>query len=176
MYASSTRLLLLLVFSNLLFGNAFHTLPPVDVYNGRNLTRKHLSKEHIIPKRHFLSKKDADDLLNLAPCDLHVNRMRSDYKLGYASPEMVDDVHCVRIYSQTQNFSGHLNRRTRTFYPSDDADVGILGRSIIELLGKYPYLYQNLPDIVDHPSTLSKWSRVYPSSPFEEARNRKMII
>lgn len=151
---------------------SLRSLPPIDAYSGRRLNNKHFSCEHVIPKRHFLSRAHANDLLNLVPCDRHINNLRSDYKYGHPHAEHIQHPSCKKIYNQHLDFCGFINTQSRTYYPPLDADLGMLGRSIKQLLFKYPYLYHNLLDIVDSPSTLAIWC-MYPVSDFEIARNQK---
>lgn len=134
-------------------------LPKIDIYTGLHLSRSRFSKEHIIPQRFFPHKKDADDLLNLAPADRFINSMRCDLRFGYQKEEHIP-------------YPFYIDRKKRTFFPSILADKGLISRSIIEMLHKYPYLYCYLNDIVDNTDTLWKWSNENPEpSTFEKARN-----
>ena len=148
-------------------------LPPIDVYTGLHLSKKHFSVEHIIPKRLFHERSHANDLINLAPCDRSTNHRRSDYRYGELDAD-VSNEHDL-LLSSRQEVAGFVNRRRRTFYPSTNADKGLISRSIIQLLHKYPYLYANLFDIVDHPNTLSKWSSQHPPSFYEEQRELYLL-
>lgn len=152
---------------------AFKSLPPIDVYTGTYLGKKHVSKEHVIPRRYFLSKEHANDILNIVPCDRYVNGMRSDFKFGFLYYDNIDDHHLMEVYNYQNELSGYVNKRTRTFYPGGDADFGLLGRSIVELLKKYPYLYRSLPEIVESPTVISIWC-TYPVSEFENLRKHHL--
>jgi len=163
----------LLIFTKFVWCLPLRTLPPIDVYTGNVLTKDYMSKEHIIPKRFFSCKNHADDLINLVPCDIHVNRIRSDYKYGISCMDSLQDPKIMEVYDNSHSISGYVNKRTRTFYPGKYTDYGILGRSIIELLRKYPYLYRNLLDIVESPIVLSIWC-TYPVSEFELLRQKRI--
>lgn len=145
-------------------------LPKIDLYTGNYLSKKQYSVEHIIPKRFFQERSHANDLLNLAPCDRMTNQLRSDYRYGHVTTEIMQENDCMILKSQRDEVSGFLHRRRRTFYPSIHADRGLISRSIIQLLHRYPYLYAYLDDIVDRPDTLWQWSS-YATSFYEQQRD-----
>jgi len=171
-----------------------YRLPKSDIYNQQILYQP--SIEHIIPRRLFYHKKDANDLLNLSFCDRHTNSKRSDYKYGdyhsiptiFQEKEWVKPVMNIpRVYYPKKedhleldrdlkiNISGYINPQKRIFYPYQCADFGLISRSIVAMLSKYPYLYDNLNEIIENPNLLSKWSE-YPISEFEEQRNALNIF
>lgn len=145
------------------------SLPRVDVYSGGMLSQKSYSVEHIIPKRMFIDKTHADDPLNIVPCDLKVNQLRSDYKYGTDPNLVFHPSENIPIFNGKKEFSGSINRKLRTFYPPISADKGLISRSIISMLYKYPYLYRCLNDIIDSPTLLFEWS-LYPMSNYEKKR------
>ena len=145
-------------------------LPAIDVYTGSYLSKKHFSLEHMIPKRFFHERAHANDLLNLVPCDRKVNQLRSDYRYGTLTEHVVHDKDSIVLTTGRNEVSGYLSRRHRTFYPATEADCGLIGRSIIRLLYKYPYLYSYLDDIIDRPDTLWRWSCFPTTSFFEDQR------
>jgi len=140
-------------------------LPYYNVYNPNIILQsKNMSIEHIIPKRLFNNKKHAHDILNLVSCDKYCNSFRSDYRYGDIASE---DMICIEY--------GCISRTHRIFMPSRMADYGLLSRSIISMLHKYPYLYTKLDQIVQYPYLLDKWSN-YPISEYENKRNELYII
>lgn len=145
------------------------SIPHIDVYTGGILTKKAYSVEHIIPRRMFVDKSHANDPINLVPCDIKVNRLRSDYKYGTDPNLLFYPSENIPILNAKKEFAGSMNRKRRIFYPSVSADKGLISRSIIGMLYKYPYLYRNLNDIVDSPNILFEWS-LYPPSTFEIER------
>lgn len=149
------------------------SIPHIDVYTGNILSKKSYSIEHIIPKRMFTEKSHANDPINLVPCDMKINQLRSDYKFGTDPNLTFNPSENIPILNAKEEFAGSINRKRRIFYPSVNADKGLISRSIIGMLHKYPYLYRNLNDIVDSPNILFEWS-LYPLSNFE--KERKEII
>jgi len=157
-----------------------YNLPPIDVYTGNHLSKKAYSVEHLIPRRIFRNIEHANDLLNIVPCDGKVNQLRADYRFGdldnlflnenVAKQLKLKDRHFFLAKDRSGTVSGLVHRRLRTFYPSFDADKGLIGRSIIKMLTKYPYLYGYLDEIVDNPVTLSRWV-MYPKTEFEMMRD-----
>lgn len=145
------------------------SLPHIDVYSGQLLSKKAYSIEHIIPKRMFINPSHANDPINLVPCDIKVNRLRSDYKFGTDPNLTFHPSENIPVLNIKDEFVGSINRKRRIFYPSVTADKGLLSRSIMGMLYKYPYLYRNLNDIVDSPNILFEWS-LYPLSSFEIER------
>lgn len=150
-------------------GGLLSKLPKTDVYSGRHLCKGHFSREHIVPRRFFVNKKHADDPINIVPGDRHINSVRSDYRFGFPHKNNIHDQDSVQVMNHKCEICGYINKRRRTFYPVERADVGILGRSITTMLEKYPYLYNHLLEIVDDPKTLHRWS-CEPMSYFEQQR------
>lgn len=153
--------------------HTLQSLPPQDVYTQRPLPPKHYSKEHLIPRRLFRRRAHADDLWNMAPCDRRVNGIRSNFRYGNPFSDHFDrlDPKSLRpVYDNADRLSGHIHPQTRTFYPADNADFGLLGRSILRMLWKYPYLHQHLYAIVDSRSTIVSWCTL-PMTDFERLRH-----
>lgn len=146
-------------------------LPPVvkDVYSGRLLhSKRNISVEHIIPRKFFI-KDHADDPRNIAFCDRTINSYRSDLKLGEQDYNDATDWDIVTV---PLPYGGEINNKKRVYYPSGLADKGLLARSIIRMLFRYPYLYSYLDEIIDTPETLAQWSSHYADkSPYEKWRD-----
>jgi endonuclease I len=148
--------------------NLLKCFPKIDIYTKTLLKPSVFTQEHIIPKRFFDNPKHANDLFNLAPTHLKINYMRSDLKFG--------NIDMIQPHNLTQilipNPVAYIDRKKRIFYPTIIADKGLIARSIIEMLYKYPYLYTYIYDIIDHPETLWKWTHDHPNpSIFEKSRN-----
>lgn len=149
------------------------TLPHTDVYSQRPIPKKHYSTEHLIPRRLFRNRTHADDLLNLAPCARCVNSIRSDFRFGNPFSEQFEslDSSSLRpVYDYADRLCGHTHPRSRTFYPTEHADLGLVGRSLFRMLCKYPYLVQDLYSIVDSRWTIVLWC-ILPMTEFERMRN-----
>lgn len=129
------------------------SLPLHDIYS-RNTSMNQITVEHIIPKKYFLNEKHANTYSNLAFTDIKNNQLRADYAFGYFNP-----------YNITT-----INHKTRTYYPSENADRGLIARSCIKMFTKYPYLYEHFNEIIKDPILLKLWCQ-YPVSLFEYQRN-----
>lgn len=153
--------------------NILSSLPKIDIYTGLRLKPSHFSQEHIIPKRFFPNRTHSDDILNLAPCDRQINMARSDLKFGEC-PLLINSTHTILKLLHVNNLTnpiGAIDQRRRTFYPLSYSDKGLIARSIIKMLYKYPYLYCHLHDIIDT-DTLWKWYSENPIlSIYEQERN-----
>jgi hypothetical protein len=140
----------------------------INVYNQKNIPPLYQTKEHIIPKSIFRRSTQANHWKNLISCDKFTNTIRTDYRLGdpltykdlfldYREYQSNQSNKLVSIHPKipyklvidsTGNVSGVLDRIQRIFYPSLDADMGLLSRSIIDMLHQYPYLYSSMDRIV----------------------------
>jgi len=138
-------------------------LPHWNVYQ-RNIPIQNYSLEHIIPQRLFLEPTHAYDLNNLVSCEHEWNSIRSDFRYGIGKTTK------KKIY----NF-GEIYPQERIFAPSDMADYGLLSRSTLYMLHRYPYLYRVLDQIIDPPYLLDVWSH-YPRSPYEQLRSEFMKV
>jgi hypothetical protein len=138
----------------------------INVYNRAPILFEKSTQEHIIPSSYFPDPRMAQDPFNLVSCDAFTNNVRSDLRLG--DPKAYEAVfrpllhrrfprETVMHYSgslkavidSTGKVSGLVNRSERLFVPSPDADLGLLSRSIVSLLARYPVLYRSLPYICD---------------------------
>lgn len=138
-------------------------LPRWNVYH-RETPILQPSVEHIIPRRLFLHPNHAHDLDNLVSCEKEWNSLRSDYRFG------------IGRTSLQKSFSwGTLYPHERTFHPSEQADFGLVGRSIITMLHRYPYLYRVLDQIIEPVYLLDEWSN-YPCYPYETMRSHLKTI
>ena len=150
--------------------NLLRFLPKIDIYTKVGLHPSVFTQEHIIPKRFFISKKHADDLLNLAPTHKYLNGLRSDLKYGNLKNKTNYD-HLSTI-SKNKSIIAYIDRKKRIFYPTIIADKGLIARSLINMFYKYPYLYCYIDEIVDDPETIWRWSHDNPiPSLFEISRN-----
>jgi endonuclease I len=142
-----------------------------NLYHSQPLPPQQHSCEHIIPKSFFRQRHHANDPMNLAPCDLKTNIRRSNFALGNIENMMEGG---RPIYDSLDQYTGHLHTTQRIFYPSLECDRGLISRSILFMIEKYPYLYDDLPRILSPPDTeeiLDGW-RLYPSTTdFEDHRN-----
>jgi hypothetical protein len=141
----------------------------VNVYNQKSIPTLYQTKEHIIPKSIFRRSTQANHWKNLISCDKYTNTIRTDYRLGdpltykdlfieyrenqsFKQSNTLVSIHNKIPYKlvidSTGNVSGVLDRIQRIFYPSLDADMGLLSRSIIDMLHQYPYLYSSMDRIV----------------------------
>jgi len=134
-------------------------LPPWNVYQ-QTVPLKQYSLEHIIPQRLFLEPTHAYDLDNLVSCELEWNSIRSDYRYGLG-----------KTTRKKQYSFGQIFPQERIFLPCEQADYGLLSRSILNMLHRYPYLYRVLDQIIDPPYLLDVWSQ-YPCLSFEQLRSR----
>ena len=166
----------------------------INVYNQKSIPMLQQTVEHIIPKSLFINRKHANQWNNLISCDKYTNIIRSDYRLG--DPLIYNDLfleyeelqnksrQCLitvspqkpykLVMDSTGHCSGVLDRIQRIFYPSTQADMGLISRSIIEMLHKYPYLYNSLDRIVYHPQLLDAYYNK-PKSELELAREQMFI-
>ena len=131
------------------------SLPLYDIYTA-NKSMNQITIEHIIPQKYFLNKKHANDFSNLALTDLKNNQLRADYAFGYINHN---------------NITSPIDHKTRTYYPSINADRGLIARSCIQMFYKYPYLYEYFNEIIKDPILLKSWSN-YPINSFEYKRNK----
>jgi len=167
----------------LLFGSVMWRIRNlgVNVYNGGLVPLgPNRTVEHVVPKCLFDLRREANVYHNLVPCDLLTNRGRRNYRIG--DPQMLADVFedlrnggvAPRQYrvvrDHEEEVSGLVDRGT--FYPSPEADMGLIVRSVVQTLQSSPYLYRYLDKIVDHESTLAKYYDL-PVSPLEDARDRE---
>lgn len=138
----------------------------INVYNQKNIPPLYQTKEHIIPKSIFRRSTHANQWNNLISCDKFTNTIRTDYRLGdpltykdlfleYRSTNQSNKLVSIHpkipyklVVDSTGNVSGVLDRIQRIFYPSLEADMGLLSRSIIDMLHQYPYLYSSMDRIV----------------------------
>lgn len=141
----------------------------INVYNQKNIPPLYQTKEHIIPKSTFRRSTQANHWKNLISCDKFTNSIRTDYRLGdpLTYKDLFLEYQSIQLSNQsnqlvsfhpkipyklvvdcTGNVSGVLDRIQRVFYPSLEADMGLLSRSIIDMLHKYPYLYSSMDRIV----------------------------
>lgn len=147
----------------------------INVYNQNSIPPLYQTKEHIIPKSIFRRSTQANHWKNLISCDKFTNAIRTDYRLE--DPATYKDLFLEYRYTNqsnklvsihpkipyklvvdsTGNVSGVLDRIQRIFYPSLDADMGLLSRSIIDMLHQYPYLYSSLDRIVSDVRLLSNY-------------------
>lgn len=147
--------------------------PIVDVYTQSPIGLKEddISVEHIIPRRIWkgagLPSDAMNNIYNLVPCDRQVNRIRSDYRYGRFCME---DVSKPIVYDKRHRIAGYIDHGMRVFYPHPNrSDTGLLGRSIVQLLYRYPVLYRYFYDIVQDPECLSEWT-THPQSSLEMYR------
>jgi hypothetical protein len=143
-----------------------------DVYTNEMIHQSHLSLEHIIPKRVFNNKKDANHWKNLAFCDKRINSLRSDFRLG--DPDDIYDYRnkSIKIVLNSVNQTGGiLVPCERIYFPTLQADLGLLSRSIIDMLHLYPYLYGRLDQIIESNDFLEKYHNK-PISEFERKRDK----
>lgn len=149
--------------------NLLKYVPKIDIYTKTLLDQSVFTQEHIIPRRFFNNQKHANDIFNLAPTHLKINYMRSDLKFG--NIDMIQPHNLTQILIPNTTVA-YIDRKKRIFYPTNIADKGLIARSIIEMLYKYPYLYTYIYDLVDNPETLWKWTSEHPNpSIFEKSRN-----
>ena len=134
-----------------------HHLSRWNIYNVRQPIVE-FSIEHIIPKKWFLHREDSHDLYNLASCERDWNSNRSDYRYGKGK------------LSYEKRKAGRFYHMERMFFPSKHADFGLIARSILAMLEKYPYLRDILDDIIDPSCLLYEWAR-FPIYPYELQRN-----
>lgn len=134
-------------------------LPPWNVYR-TSVPLQKKSVEHIIPKRLFPDKKESFDIHNLVMCELAWNHRRSDFRYGKGTTKTI-----------VETEFGALFPEQRIFQPHRDADLGLIGRSIVRMLYDYPYLYRSLDQIIADPCLLDEWSSL-PCLSFERERNR----
>jgi hypothetical protein len=162
----------------------------INVYNQKSLPILYQSTEHIIPYSLFNHKKDGNYWMNMISCDKYTNSIRADYRMG--DPMTYKDLF---LEAQTMNLSkssnklitlsphkpykivvdgtgsvsGVLDRCQRIFYPSLEADMGLISRSIIGMLYKYPFLYGNIDRIVANVKLLENYYDL-PESDLEISR------
>lgn len=141
-------------------------LPWTDVYTNRTLDKSDLSVEHIVPRRFFSRRRDADCIDNLAFTSKHINQMRSDLAF-----------HELKIQPNTtsHNCTDYVISRTaRTFAPTHpQALKGLLARSIVNVVQSNPELRPLVPQLVTDMELLRLWSKTGErSSPFERARDQ----
>jgi hypothetical protein len=149
-------------------------IPRIDIYNGITLSKKISSIEHIIPKKFFNNKEDANDLLNLGHCHVYINNCRSDYKYGLLkNNNNNNNTKC--IYTPNQNISsGSIDTKKRIFYLNENADIGLISRSCLSMLYKYPYLYKYIDDII-HDKELLEIGSKYPKLEYEIWREQTLM-
>lgn len=133
-------------------------LPSWNVYH-QDIQMKQFSLEHIIPQRLFIYPNHSYDLDNLVSCEKDWNSFRSDFRYGIGKTPFIKN-----------SFCGSLYPHERIFQPSPRADYGLISRSIIKMLHRYPYLYRVLDQIIEQPYLLDEWSR-YPCLSYETLRN-----
>ncbi|NDE13749.1 hypothetical protein EBZ80_02345 [bacterium] len=137
----------------------------INVYNGAILSPSKTTQEHIIPSSYFPDPRMAQDWVNLVSCDAFTNSLRSDLRLGdprayeavfrpllhrtFAKESVIGHTGIRVVVDSTGRVSGLINRSERLFIPSPNADLGLLSRSIVALLSRYPVLYRSLPYICD---------------------------
>jgi len=134
------------------------------LYHGGLIGPQDKSIEHIIPKRLFVNRHDAEDPMNKAFCDPYTNSMRSDFRFGdisrVCSPDLILPTHddYRPLYDKKGNFTGLISRSRRVFYPSFTCDYRHLSSSILHMLYHYPYLYSYMDQIVCEPGLLHTWT------------------
>jgi endonuclease I len=147
-------------------------LPKYNIYNNQIIKSKS-TIEHIIPRRLFYDKRHSHDLINISFCDKSTNSNRSDFKFGdyHNLNSNIIKSHGIRtiLDEDSKKINGFVDNHKRIFYPYKNADFGLISRSIMDMLSKYPYLYENLNEIIESPVLLSKWSEM-PVSEFEYKR------
>ena len=162
----------------------------INVYNQKSLPILYQSTEHIIPKSLFNQKKDGNYWINMISCDKYTNNIRADYRIGdpmtykdlfleYQTMNLTKSSNNLIslspnkpykiVVDATGNVSGVLDRCQRIFYPSLEADMGLISRSIIGMLYKYPFLYGNLERIVSNVQLLENYYNL-PESDLEISR------
>lgn len=164
-----------------------------NVYNGEPIVhRKHFSVEHVVPKRLFPERKDANRWLNQVPCDRYTNAVRSDLRLGdpglhhqifieYENASLMPQtLVTIRpglflVVDGTGKLSGIINRYHRVFTPSLSADMGLLCRSIRTMLSLYPHLYGSLDQIIQDPGLLDRYHDTNATSDLETTREHLFL-
>lgn len=142
-------------------------LPKIDVYTGKILAASDFSKEHLIPKKFFRQSKHANHPYNIVPCHRYINNRRADYRLGdlYITKRL-NQFDYEPIYVNDEATVGIVNRKRRVFYPTPNADKGMIARNCLKVLNDYDYLYDYLDQIVEEPTLLHIWKN-YPDSHYE---------
>jgi hypothetical protein len=162
----------------------------INVYNQKSLPIVYQSTEHIIPSSLFNKKKDGNYWINMISCDKYTNSIRADYRMGdpityrdlfleyqtmnlSKSSNKLITISPAKPYKivvdATGNVSGVLDRCQRIFYPSLEADMGLISRSIISMLYIYPFLYGNIDRIVANVKLLENYYDL-PKSDLEISR------
>jgi endonuclease I len=140
---------------------------------------KKSSVEHIIPRRLFYNKQNANNIFNLAFCDSLTNSKRSDYKFGdYETIDMyyVQQKLIIPIKdTESKLINGFVDSHKRIYYPYKYADFGLISRSILYMLYTYPELYSNLNEIITDPAILEKWNK-FPILDYELKRKQKVFV
>lgn len=174
-----------LTFLYMLSKNNFLNLPSINIYNNLILKDTHRSLEHIIPQRIFKKSSHANNIHNLAFTDKKTNSLRRDFKFGdihtIINPndyqinenlfyELISDDYQA-IYDYNNTFTGFISPSRRIFYPHYNDNLGLISRSIIQMLYSYPYLYSYLNEIITEPILIHKWNQFSPTL-FEMERNQ----
>lgn len=142
-------------------------LPDIDVYTGKILNKCDLSREHLIPKKFFRRSQHANHPFNIVPCHRYINNRRSDFRLGdlYISKRL-NSFDYEPIHVSSDLTVGIVNKKRRVFYPSPNANKGMIGRNCLIVLHSYDYLYDYLDQIIEDPTLLHVWKN-YPESEYE---------
>lgn len=166
---------------------------PIHVYNQMPLALNHFSREHLIPKRYFRHRLDSDHWKNIAPCDRYVNSVRKDYCVddprkyvsiflewqeeenNYSRPHALlpTSLKGFRMVTDGEGkASGLVNKDTRIFVPSPQADMGLVSRSMIFMFQRHSYVYkESFYKIIKNREILEYFAEM-PESDLEKQRQK----
>lgn len=127
------------------------------IYSKNNLSRKCFSLEHVIP-RSFLPIKIQNDPMNLYPCNIKINKYRSNY----AFKDTTDPL----IMKETALHGYFIDKKGRIIYITDEVK-GIVGRTVIHFFKTYKLKLDNFIPL----DQAMVWDKLYPPSSYELRHN-----